>query len=98
MTKDPDRFAFLEAKETVNENLSTIKFSLIGCIDEGLVDEEDLLYNEALALLEDARVIGNWDEMEELITRAKTLETDVAVWLSMHGRNSVSLTWPRRSI
>ena len=94
MAKAPE---FIEAKEDVAENLEAIQLSLIRCVDEGMIDLEDFLYNEVLDLLEDARIVDTWDELMEIVARAKTLEIDVAAWLARHGRNSVSLPWPKRS-
>lgn len=61
-----------------------------------MVDLEDDYYNEVLGLLEDARTAENWDELMEAIVRAKTLEMDIAAWMSMRGRTTVSYTWPKR--
>lgn len=97
MSKPPHVLAFLEAKETVAENLEAIRLSLIRCVDEGMIDLEDVLYNESLALIDDVLIVKNWDEMDELIAKGKELEQEVAAWLSMHGRTSISFPWPKRS-
>jgi hypothetical protein len=91
MTKDP---SLSDAKHKVYDNLLSLKFYLITCVDEGMIDLGDELYNTILALLEDVGIVANWDEMVELIERSKVLEQDVDVWLSMHGRTSLSLPWP----
>ena len=93
MAKDPQ---FIEAKEDVAENLEAIQLSLINCIDEGLIDLEDAYYNQVLDLLEDARLVSTWDELMEIVVRGKTLELDVASWLSRHGRSGISLPWPQK--
>jgi len=95
MPKNPQ---FIEAKEDVADNLEAIQLSLIRCVDEGMIDLEDLLYNQVLDLLEDVRIVNTWDELMEIVTRAKTLEIDVAAWLSRHGRTSISLPWPKREV
>ena len=97
MAKESPKFHFLEAKDILMENLEAIRLSLVRCVDEGMMDLEDMLYNELLGLIDDISVIKTWDEMEELIAKAKVLEQDVAAWLSMHGRTSVSLPWPKRA-
>lgn len=96
MAKDPNILQFLKAKGDTMENLSAIQINLSRCIDEGLVDPDDTYYNELIALSDEAALSDTWDELEEVIAKAKTLEVDVAVWLSGHGQTSISLPWPRR--
>lgn len=93
MARDPQ---FTQAKEDAIDNLKAIQRSLIQCVEEGMIDLEDAYYNEVLGLLEDASIVDSWDELLEIITLAKTLEIDVAAWLSRHGRTSLSLPWPNR--
>ncbi len=85
-----------EAKEDVIENLEAIELSLTQCVEEGMIDLEDKFYNEVLDLIDDARIVTNWDELMEIVTLAKTLEVDVAAWLSFHGRTSFALPWPHK--
>lgn len=87
---------FLEAKDTVIENLEAIRLNLVQCVDEGMIDTDDAYYNEILDLLDDATIVRSWEELMEIITKAKTLEIDVAGWLSLHGRTSLSLPWPKK--
>jgi hypothetical protein len=91
MAKDSDLW---DAKEAVHDNLETLRIYLAHCVDEGMIDLGDELYNAILALIEDCKIVLNWDEMIELIERAKNFEKDVDVWLSLHGRTSLSLPWP----
>lgn len=95
MSKDPKIILFLEARGDAVENLNAIIVSLSRCVDEGMIDVEDSYYNELLTLLDEALIAENWDELSEVITKAKTLEIDVAAWLAGHGRTSLSLPWPR---
>ncbi len=94
MAKDPQIVAFLEARSDTVENLEAIELSLARCIDEGMMDLEDAYYNELLSLIDKANLSKNWEELQEVIARAKILEIDVAAWLSGHGRTSISLPWP----
>lgn len=96
MAKTPDQIAFLEAKDAAIENLETIRFELDRCINAGMLDMENQLYNILISIMDEMPLIKNWDGLEELISRAKTIEQDVAVWLSYHGLNTVSLSWPHR--
>jgi hypothetical protein len=85
------------AKQAVFQNLEDIQVSLGRSVEEGMVDLDDDYYNEVLGLLEDARTAENWDELMEAIVRAKTLEMDIAAWMSMRGRTTVSYSWPKRN-
>jgi hypothetical protein len=93
MTKDKQ---FSDAKDAVMENLEAIQALLDRCVDEGMIDYESSYYNELSDLLEDAHLVKTWDELIEIITLAKTLEVDIDAWLSIHGRSSVGLSWPRK--
>lgn len=93
MAKDPDLW---DAKKAVRDNLETLRIYLITCVDEGMIDLGDELYNEILAFIEDCGVVENWDEMLELIDKSKILEQDIDVWLALHGRTSLSLPWPTK--
>lgn len=87
---------FTEAKEKVEDNLESIRLSLVRCIEEGMIDSDAAYYNELIDLQEEAELSQSWEELEEVISQAKPLEMDVASWLSLHGRTSVSLPWPQR--
>lgn len=95
MAKNPNILGFLEARSDTIENLEAIQLSLSRCMDEGMIDLEDAYYNEILALLDEASISKSWDELMEVVAKAKTLEIDVAAWLSSHGRTSISLPWPK---
>jgi hypothetical protein len=92
MAKDP---AFVKAKEDVLDNLDAIQLTLVRCVEEGMIDTEDVYYNQILDLIDEATILKTWDELMEVVALAKTLEADVAAWLSYHGRTSVSLPWPK---
>ena len=61
-----------------------------------MIDADDNYYNELLGLMDETHIAESWDELDEVITKAKTLEIDVAAWLSGHGRTSISLPWPKK--
>ncbi|MBS0625431.1 MAG: hypothetical protein JSS32_05215 [Verrucomicrobia bacterium] len=94
MKKKIDPMAFLAAKEDVMENLEAIQVWINQSVSQGMVDMDDTYYNELLGLMDDTVVMETWPEVEEIILKAKVLETDVDAWLSMHGITTVSLTWP----
>lgn len=86
---------FLKAKGDTVENLKAIQLNLSRCIDEGMIDLEDAYYNQVIFLIDEASLSNNWAELMEVVSKAKTLEIDVAAWLSGHGQTSLSLPWPR---
>lgn len=96
MKKDPNHLEFLDAKEDVLDNLEELRMGLVKCIDEGMIDLEDMLYNELLDLTDEAHLSESWDDLLEVIAKAKTLEIDVASWLARHGRSGISFTWPKK--
>ena len=95
MEKDSNILAFLESRGDTVENLEAIRLNLTRCVDDGMVDRENTYYNELLALIDEASMSKNWEELTEVISKAKSLEVDVAVWLSNHGQTSLSLPWPK---
>ena len=95
MAKNSAKAEFLQAKEDTTYNLETIRESLVRCVSEGMIDEDDAYYNELLGLMDEAAIAGEWDEILEVITKAKTLENDVSGWMARHGRSNMSLLWPK---
>jgi len=83
-------------QKTTRENLEALRMYLIACVDDGMIDQGDELYNKTLALIEDCGALSTWDELDELVEQAKILEKDIDVWLAFHGRTSLSLPWPTR--
>jgi hypothetical protein len=61
-----------------------------------MIDTSDEYYNELLDLIDDAHIVSTWDELEEIVTKAKALEKGVISWMSLHGRTSLSLPWPKK--
>lgn len=92
MAKDLE---FLEARGETVDCLRAIQMNLSRCVDEGMIDEDSFYYNEILNLIDEATLSKNWNELEEVITKAKTLEVDVDAWLSGHGQTTLSMQWPK---
>lgn len=89
----------MEAKDDVTENLEAIRTNLSRCMESRMVDDPNATYyNEVVDLIDEASVAKDWDELEEIIEKAKTLEVDVAVWLARYGQTSIALPWPHRPI
>lgn len=95
MAKDPKIAQFLKDKSDTIENIQAIQENLSRCVEEGMIDSNNFYYNELSSLEDEASLSDTWEELEEVITKAKTLEVDVAVWMAGHGHTSISLPWPR---
>lgn len=96
MTKDPNHLYFLDAREEILTNLEDLRMNLIRCVDEGMIDLENEFYNELLGLIDETHIADEWNDIDEVIAKAKTLEIDVAAWLARHGRSGISYTWPKK--
>lgn len=89
--KDPK---FKQACNQISENLNAMSIQLQACIDSGMMDYSSQYYNLLNLLQEDIEIVKTWDELGEIITRAKTLEKDFDTWLSLKGRSTIGLSWP----
>lgn len=94
MARDPQWVEFVKAREMASENLEAIKSVLSACVDEGMVDSNSDYYNELLLLIDEASLSKTWDELMEVVAKAKILEIDVAAWLASKGRTTISFPWP----
>ncbi len=83
-----------KAADDVIDNLEALKMSLQRCVNEGMLDVGDVYYNELIDLIDDAEIVQNWDELKEIVTRAKTIEVDIDAWLSIRGSTTISMIWP----
>lgn len=94
MTKNKN---FINAQQDTLDNLDALQISLERCVEEGMIDSESTYYNELSDLIDEAKLAKTWNELEEVITLAKTLETDIDAWMSMHGRTTISMPWPSQT-
>ncbi|MCL4419521.1 hypothetical protein M1146_05490, partial [Patescibacteria group bacterium] len=76
------------------DNLQALRMLLERCVDEGMLDEGESYYNELVDLVSDAEILKTWDELAEIITKAKTIEIDIDTWLSVRGNTTISMQWP----
>jgi hypothetical protein len=94
MAKDPKLLAFLKAREDTEENLEALQINLTRSVDAGMPDMDNAYYNALLTLIDQTADCESWDDLGEVIERAKILETDIDAWLSSHGETTISLPWP----
>ena len=78
------------------ENLETIDYLLNRCVNQGMIDEGSRYHNELVDLQTDAEILTSWEELQELITQAKTREVDIDAWISMRGGSTLGLEWPHK--
>ncbi len=93
MKKDPQ---FIQAQNTVLDNLRILETTLDRCVDEGMIDLQSEYHNRLEDLLDGADIAKTWDDLIEVITIAKTLEEDVDTWLAFQGRTTIELIWPKK--
>ena len=86
-----------KAKNQVVSNLEILLTTVDDCVNEGMVDEGSFLYNQLLDWIDEVKLSDDWNELNEVIARAKTIEADLDAWASGHGRTSISLNWDRES-
>jgi len=60
------------------------------------LDIGSMYYNELCDLLDHTHVLGSWDELQEVITKARSGENDSDTWFAGHGRSTISLDWSMR--
>ncbi|MBI3901253.1 MAG: hypothetical protein HY324_03770 [Chlamydiia bacterium] len=85
---------FHQAKHQTVEQLEIVQGLLVRCVAEGMQDLDDSYYNELLGLIDEAKLAESWPDLKDVIEKAKTLEIDIAAWLSRMGRTTTSLDWP----
>lgn len=85
------------AKEVVLENLGALEAKLDLAVGQGMVDVDSTYYNELSAFIDDVSIVKSWEELAEIIYKAKILEVDIDTWLSLKGETTISLEWPSQT-
>ena len=86
--------SLFEAKEVVVENLEALDAKLDFAVTQGMIDENSTYHNEISTLVDDVGLAQSWEELAEIIYRAKILEVDMNTWLSFKGDTTFGLEWP----
>ena len=96
--KNKEQEKFLLIKEAVLENLALIKRTLEECVEDGMLDPGEDLYNYITTLIEDAEAIAILPELEIVIFRGQDVEKQIDSWLATQGRVTIGLRWPDISV
>jgi hypothetical protein len=85
---------FINKREAVLDSLQTLKTSLLEAIDLGYDDIEDDLYNKLLELVDMASESENIEDLSNVISIAKNIETNLDTFLSSKGVSNLEIFWP----
>lgn len=84
----------LLAQKAILQNLYVIQDSYTDCINRGIADVDNEIYNQIAELIDDVNSITTREELDMIVISSKALEKRVDAWLASFGQTSVSLTWP----
>ncbi len=93
--KNQNKNGFEKGQNQILDNLDVLKLNLEKCVDDGMLDTQDEHYNQLLILIDEATLSKTWDELQEVITKAKVLEIEIDAWFANHGITTISLSWPK---
>ena len=87
--------SFLEKKEDILNNITILRFNLETSIDAGFFEDTGSnMYNRIEEIIEQVKNVDTKEELEELVTQAKTIEAQIDTWLLSQGQTTVGLSWP----
>ncbi len=86
---------FFKYQDQIIDNLETLRINLENCEDAGLIDLDEIIYNEIVDLIEESKSIDTIIGLSEIITRAKVIETRIDSWYSKQGITNIELSWPQ---
>lgn len=92
--KDKKEEEFLKVKGQIIDNLTILQVAISRYTDEGMIDLESSLYNKVVDLLDETHAMEELNELENIVYRAKNIETTIDMWLSSVGRDNMELHWP----
>jgi hypothetical protein len=85
---------FLNTKEDVLNKLVILHFNLKKCVEIGMIDNDSDIYNNIDDIIDLVKAVDTKEELEEVITQAKTIERQIDIWLSSQGQTTISISWP----
>lgn len=91
---EEDAIKFQKAQEDVLKNLAVLLFNLNICTDAGMLDKDETMYNRIQDIIDEVNTIDSMEELEEFVAQAKTIESQIDLWLVSQGEVTISLDWP----
>lgn len=91
---EEDAIKFQKAQEDVLKNLAILLFNLNICTDAGMLDKDENMYNRIQDIIDEVNTIDSMEELEEFVAQAKTIESQIDLWLVSQGEVTISLDWP----
>ncbi len=85
---------FIAAKGDVLENLEALEVRLGACEDQGLIEAENMLYNEVADLLTLSKDVKDFEDLKSIIYKSQEVERSVDAFLAERGYSTMSLEWP----
>lgn len=64
------------------------------CVENGMIDQDSILYNKTDDLVDDAKVVETPFELMEIVNKAKVIEINLDRWLVSKGQTTIGLPWP----
>jgi hypothetical protein len=92
MKKEEEIFYKYQAQ--ILDNLDNLRINLQNCEDLGMLDMDEVIYNEIVDLIDETKSVDTIEDLSEIITRAKTLETRVDSWFAKEGIENIEFNWP----
>lgn len=86
---------FYKYQSQIIDNLENLQVTLQSFEDLGMEDLDDVIYNEILDLIDETKSVDTFEDLSEIITRAKTIETKIDIWSSKEGIENLELEWPK---
>lgn len=91
---EEDAIKFSKAQEDVLKNLAVLLFNLNICTDAGMLDKDESLYNRIQDIIDEVNTVDTMEELEEFVAQAKTIESQIDLWLANQGETTIGLDWP----
>jgi len=85
---------FFDHQAMIIDNLKSIKSNLEEIEEISLFDSDESLYNEVLALIDNAKGSDTSSELAEIVQKAKVIEAKLDNWFAKEGIETLELSWP----
>ncbi|NGX44778.1 MAG: hypothetical protein K1060chlam3_00953 [Candidatus Anoxychlamydiales bacterium] len=85
---------FFDNQTMIIDNLRSIKSNLEEIEEISFFDPDESLYNEILALIDQAKGSDTSSDLAEVIQKAKVMEVKLDSWFAKEGIETLELSWP----